>query len=43
MRRAGVTMGYFDEVLAVSPMVEGTQLTGSKAAIYLSRQDGGNS
>jgi glycosyltransferase involved in cell wall biosynthesis len=40
MHNSGVRMGYFDEVIAISPLVEGTQVTGSKAAIYLSQQNG---
>ena len=40
MRNNGVRMGYLDEVVAISPLVEGTQLAGSEAAIYLSRQNG---
>ncbi len=37
MRDSGVRMGYFDEVVAVSPLVEGTHLTGSKAVLYLNQ------
>lgn len=40
MQNSGVRMGYFDQVVAISPLVEGTQLTGSKAAIYLSQNHG---
>ena len=35
MKNAGVRMGYFDEEVAISPLVEGTNLTGSKAVLYL--------
>jgi glycosyltransferase involved in cell wall biosynthesis len=37
MKKAGVRMGYFDEVVAISPPVSGTSLTGSQAVLYLSR------
>lgn len=37
MKNAGVRMGYFDDVVAISPLVEGTNLTGSKAAIHLNQ------
>ena len=35
MNKAGVKMGYLDEIVAISPMVEGTNMTGSKAITYL--------
>jgi glycosyltransferase involved in cell wall biosynthesis len=38
MKKAGVKMGYFDDVVAISPMVEGTNMTGSKASIYLEKK-----
>jgi len=37
MKNAGVTMGYLDELVAISPLVEGTNLTGSKAALHLNK------
>lgn len=37
MKNAGVTMGYLDELVAISPLVEGTNLTGSKAAVHLNK------
>ena len=37
MKNAGVRMGYFDDVVAISPLVEGTSLTGSQAALMLSK------
>lgn len=37
MKNAGVKMGYFDELVAISPLVEGTTLTGSQAALYLNK------
>lgn len=35
MKNAGVKMGYLDEVVSISPLVTGTKLTGSKAALFL--------
>ena len=35
MKNAGVKMGYFDEVISISPPMSGTKLTGSKAVLYL--------
>lgn len=37
MKNAGVRMGYFDDLVAISPLVEGTTLTGSQAALYLNK------
>jgi glycosyltransferase involved in cell wall biosynthesis len=39
MKNAGVRMGYFDEEVAISPLVEGTNLTGSRAALFLSKTE----
>lgn len=39
MKNAGVKMGYLDELVAISPLVEGTKLTGSQAALYLNKID----
>jgi hypothetical protein len=32
-------MVYFDEEVAISPLVEGTNLTGSRAALFLSKTE----
>lgn len=39
MKNAGVKMGYLNDTIAISPIVEGTNLTGSKAQLYLSNAE----